>query len=299
MSLAAWPNLLEAHRSFSQSALTDFLAANNISAQQIRDDYQRRRAQAEADADSGENAGTGDGEEEEVDEEEQAAAEAAIARSKKKRKEVQDAAISKIKKGKGKAKAKDKKSKGKGKKKAKGSDDEDDESDYDSDASAEFAGYKKAVKLPGQLANCELCSKRFTVTPYSKSGPDGGLLCTPCGKELSKEAEKSKKEQKKKTAGPTGRKRRKIESDKLDGKISLGAKSLQQLCLDQAAAYAEDVDDLGDLPERQMKRLSEIFTKKRVMKTKTFPLFLQPENEQMVVHDCACKFPYQRHLCSS
>ena len=98
-----------------------------------------------------------------------------------------------------------------------------------------------------------------------------------------------KKEQKKK-AGPTGRKRRKMESDKMDGKVSLGAKTLQQLCLEKASAYAEDVDDLGDLPERQMRRLSEIFTKKRVMKTKTFPLFLQPENEQMIVHDCACEY---------
>jgi DNA repair protein RAD7 len=142
------------------------------------------------------------------------------------------------------------------------------------------------------LENCELCSKRFTVTPYSKSGPDGGLLCTPCGKELSKEAEKSKKDQKKKT-GPVGKKRRKMESDKMDGKVSLGAKTLQQLCLEKASACAEDVDDLGDLPDRQKKRLSEIFTKKRVMKSTTFPLFLQPDNEQVIVHDCACKLYHQ------
>ena len=50
----------------SQSALTDFLAANNISAQQIRDDYQRRRAQAEQD---GENEDGADGAAENVDEE--------------------------------------------------------------------------------------------------------------------------------------------------------------------------------------------------------------------------------------
>jgi DNA repair protein RAD7 len=287
------------------------LAANNISAQQIRDDYQQRRAQAEADADEEDGAGpsnaNNEGNEDDNDEPSAEAAAAAIARSKKRRQEVQDEAISKIKskkgkaKGKGKDKGKDKdkevkanpkgKGKGKGKKKARGSDDDDDESElseYDSDATAQFAGYKKAVKLPGQLENCELCSKRFTVTPYSKSGPDGGLLCTPCGKELGKEAEKAKKEQKKK-AGPVARKRRKIESDKMDGKVLLGAKTLQQLCLEKASSYAEDVDDLGDLPDRQMKRLSEIFTKKRVMKSKTFPLFLQPDNEQVIVHDCACK----------
>jgi DNA repair protein RAD7 len=276
-----------------QSALTDFLAANNISAQQIRDDYQRRRVQAEADAEGEDGTnGAGENDEEELNEEEQAAAKAAIARSNKRRKEVQDEAISKLKsKRKGEEKDK-KKGKGKDKKKKKKNQDSDDESelsDVDSEASAEFGGYKKSIKLPGQLENCEVCSKRFTVTPYSKTGPDGGLLCTPCGKELGKEADKAKKEQqKKKKAGPTGRKRRKLESDRLDGKISLGAKTLAQLCLEKASNHAEDVDDLGDMPQRQMERLSEIFTKKRVMKSTTLPLFLQPDTEEMVVYDCAC-----------
>jgi DNA repair protein RAD7 len=277
-----------------QSALTDFLAANNISAQQIRDDYQRRRVQAEADAEGEDGTnGAGENDEEELNEEEQAAAKAAIARSNKRRKEVQDEAISKLKskrkgeeKDKKKGKGKDKKKK---KKKNQDSDDESELSDIDSEASAEFGGYKKSIKLPGQLENCEVCSKRFTVTPYSKTGPDGGLLCTPCGKELGKEADKAKKEQqKKKKAGPTGRKRRKLESDRLDGKISLGAKTLAQLCLEKASNHAEDVDDLGDMPQRQMERLSEIFTKKRVMKSTTLPLFLQPDTEEMVVYDCAC-----------
>jgi DNA repair protein RAD7 len=279
-----------------QSALTDFLAANNISAQQIRDDYQRRRVQAEADAEGEDGTnGAGENDEEELNEEEQAAAKAAIARSNKRRKEVQDEAISKLKskrkgeeKDKKKGKGKDKKKKKK-KKKNQDSDDESELSDIDSEASAEFGGYKKSIKLPGQLENCEVCSKRFTVTPYSKTGPDGGLLCTPCGKELGKEADKAKKEQqKKKKAGPTGRKRRKLESDRLDGKISLGAKTLAQLCLEKASNHAEDVDDLGDMPQRQMERLSEIFTKKRVMKSTTLPLFLQPDTEEMVVYDCAC-----------
>lgn len=277
-----------------QSALTDFLAANNISAQQIRDDYQRRRAQAEAHGDA-ENGTNGPGEngpaevEAEVDEEEQAAAEAAVARSRRRRQKVQEDAISKIKNKKGKEKDKKSRKKSKGRKKAsKDSDDESELSDSDGNASAEFGGYKKAVKLPGQLENCELCGKRFTVTPYSKSGPDGGLLCTPCGKELGKEAEMAKKEEKKKKADPTGRKRRKLESDKLDGKVALGAKTLQQLCLEKASNYAADIQDLGDMPQRQMERLSQIFTKKRVMKPATLPLFLQPDSEQLVVADCAC-----------
>ena len=73
--------------------------------------------------------------------------------------------------------------------------------------------YKKAKPLPGQLENCELCDKRFTVTPYSKAGPEGGLLCTPCGKEMVKAAKTQEKIKK-----PVVRKgRRKIESNRLDG----------------------------------------------------------------------------------
>jgi DNA repair protein RAD7 len=254
-----------------QSALTDFLAANNISAQQIRDDYQRRRAQAEADA----AANQPDQEDEQTLREEQEAAEAVIQRAVQRRRRGEEVKAS-IKKDKGKGK-------GKGKSKKRGSDDEDNESEYDNPLNM----YKKGKKLPGQLENCEVCSKRFTVTPYSKTGPEGGLLCTPCGKELAKEA---KSEAKPKQKGPVGRKRRKIESDRLDGKIQHGAKSLQQLCVEKVARHAGDIDDLGDLPPQVLERLSEIFTKNRVMKPKTLDLFLRPDVENITVHDCACKW---------
>ncbi|QDS74043.1 hypothetical protein FKW77_009158 [Venturia effusa] len=252
-----------------QSALTDFLAANNISAQQIRDDYARRRTQAEADA-----AAAAPEEDDEAEREEQEAAEAAITNARARRRRGEEAKAT-IKKGKGKDKGK-----GKGKKKKKDSDD-DEESDFEDDV---MNVYKKAVKLPGQLENCELCSKRFTVTPYSKTGPDGGLLCTPCGRELAKDA---KAETKPKAKGPAGRKRRKIESDRLDGKIQHGAKSLQQLCVEKVAKHAGDIDDLGDLPPQVLERLSEIFTKNRVMRPKVLDLFLRADVETIIVHDCA------------
>ncbi|KAF2428757.1 RNI-like protein [Tothia fuscella] len=257
-----------------QSALTDFLAANNISAQQIRDDYTRRQAQAQAAAEA-EAAANGEPQDEQAALDEAAEAEAAIERSRKKRKAQQDV-VAKIKKGKGKGKDQ-KKKKGK-----KGSDDEEDEGDSDFDLGKEM--YKKKVPLPGQLENCELCEKRFTVTPYSKTGPDGGLLCTKCGKELAKDADAEKKPKK---TGPTGRKRRKIESDRLDGKIQMGAKSLQQLCIEKVVHHATDVDDLGDLPQSLMERLGEIFTKERVMKPKQLKLFLRPDVDSITIHDCA------------
>lgn len=85
--------------------------------------------------------------------------------------------------------------------------------------------YQKSLPVPGQLENCELCGKRFTVTAYSKTGPNGGLLCTKCSKEL--QAEDAKKKPKK--TGPRIS-RRKNQSRLLDGFAQPGAVSLAEMC---------------------------------------------------------------------
>lgn len=186
----------------------------------------------------------------------------------RKRKRNQDEAIAKIKKG--------KEVKKKAQKKKKGSDDESEFEDM-------MDMYKKAKPLPGQLENCELCSKRFTVTPYSKAGPDSGLLCTPCGKEMVKDAKAQQKASK-----PVVRKgRRNIESNRLDGMTVRGPKTLQQLCIEKLAKHSEDIDELGEMPENIMNRISEIFSKKRAMNSTTMKLFLQPDMERVAIHEAA------------
>lgn len=223
----------------------------------------QRVQQAEQDAEqNGEGPSTaGDEGEEDLQAESSAMA---AERSKKKRKRDQDEAIAKIKKG--------KEAKKKAAKKKKGSDD-DDLDDL----------YKKVKKLPGQLENCELCDKRFTVTPYSKAGPDGGLLCTPCGKELAKEVKAHEKAKK-----PVVRKgRRKLESNRLDGLTVRGPKSLQTLCIEMLAKHSEDIEELGEMPEGVMNRISEIFSKKRAMNSNTMKLFLQPGMRTIAVHEAA------------
>jgi len=193
----------------------------------------------------------------------------AAERSKKKRKRDQDEAIAKIKKGK---EAKKKAAK----KKKKGSDD-------DSDFGDVMDMGKKAPPMPGQLKNCDVCDKRFTVTPYSKAGPDGGLLCTPCGKELAKDTKAQEKAKK-----PVVRKgRRKLESNRLDGMLQRGPKTLQQLCIEMLAKHSEDIDELGEMPEGIMNRISEIFSKKRAMNSTTMKLFLQPDMHSVTIHEAA------------
>lgn len=259
-----------------QSALTDFLAANNISAAQIRDDYQRRRQQTEGDDNAGEGPSTAAAEQKEEEAQEVAneaeaqAEEEELAERSKKRKRAEKDSIDNIKK----AKKAKKDSKNKKKKRM------DPDDDFEDD---DLIGYGKSKPTPGQFEHCEVCNKRFTVTPYSKEGPHGGLVCTPCGKELGKDT----KAEKKAAAKPAGKKRRKLESDRLDGMAISGAKTLQQLCIEKVAAHHEDVEGLGDMPAPIVERLSEIFSKQRVLKSKTLNLFLRPDLDSVVVHDAA------------
>ena len=193
--------------------MTDFLASHNISAAQIRQDHEARRRAAEQDARQ-----NGEAEESPAQEVQQRNE---SAEQKKKRKRKEEAAVAKIKKSKQYQKKKSAKAQELGK--------SDDDLDDDDDDDLAWEMYAKSKPLPGQLANCEICEKRFTVTSYSKTGPDGGLLCPKCSKEV--EAERKKDEKKK--APPISRdKRRKVQSNLLDGLIAGGAKTLQELCVE-------------------------------------------------------------------
>lgn len=179
--------------------------SNNISAAQIHDDYQQRMREAERQAEREQmESGVAD---EEYDDEN--TGESPEERKKRKRKEA--ATLAKIKQSKEFARRKARRGKGNG--------------DDDDDEIARDMMYQKSKRLPGQLDNCEICEKRFTVTPYSKTGPNGGLLCTPCSKELAKDEKKAKP---KKIASKKGR--RQNQSKLLDGIAPQGAPSLVEMC---------------------------------------------------------------------
>ena len=141
------------------------------------------------------------------------------------------------------------------------------------------------------MENCALCGKRFTVTPYSRNGPDGGLLCNPCGKELDKENAGAKKKEKKTKAqrasgGAVGR-RRQVQSNILDGTYSLGPKSLMTLCIETLAKNIDLAEDLGDLPPAVIDKIARKLSKHRLLDPRTLSLFLQPNAEQVYVYDGA------------
>jgi DNA repair protein RAD7 len=256
------------------------LQAHRISAREIRENYEERRRQAEATANNGVEVEDEDGD---VD-----AAEAAIERSR--RRQQQEEAVEKIKSNKAKmakakAQANAKKTKGKTKKKKKkGNDDSDDSEDGDYDDALARDLYAKSKPLPGQFENCEVCSKRFTVTPYSKTGPDGGLICTPCGKKLDNGNPKQPATKKESRASKS---RRKMESDKMDGVSRKGPRSLVEQAMETVVRHYDSVESLDEVPEHLVEGIRRLFTKKRVLDSKTFPLFLRADLTELVIYDCA------------
>lgn len=148
---------------------------------------------------------------------------------------------------------------------------------------------QSSAPLPGQQENCENCGKRFTVTAYSRNGPNGGLLCSPCSKELDKDdaaAAKKKKTAKRASGGAVGR-RRQLQSNILDGTYSLGAKSLMTLCIETLARNIDLAEDLGDLPSPIIDKIARKLSKHRLLDSRTLSLFLQPTTEEVHVYDGA------------
>ncbi|KAL1968473.1 hypothetical protein VTN77DRAFT_1683 [Rasamsonia byssochlamydoides] len=242
------------------SALTDFLASNNISAAQIHNDYQRRLREAERQAEL-------ERRENELEEEEYDNNPNETPEERKKRKRKEAATLAKIKQSKEFARRKAQRAGG---------------PDDDDDKIAREMMYQKSRPLPGQLENCEICSKRFTVTAYSKTGPRGGLLCAKCSKELADEEKKAKP----KKTGPKSR-RRQNQSNLLDGLVQQGALSLVEMCTKKVADNINDVEEFGDLPPQLLRRLSQILSKRRVLTPRTLQLFLRPNLDTIDIYDCA------------
>lgn len=179
------------------------LQSNNISAAQIHEDHQRRVRDAEQQL-------AEQGAEDAVQNDENESNTNESPEQKKKRKRKEATAIQKIKQSKEFARRKSRRT---------------GEPDEDDDVIAREMMDEPSRPLPGQLENCEICSKRFTVTPYSKTGPDDGLLCAKCSKELANEEKKSKQ---KKRGPKTGRRQK--QSNLLDGIVQHGALSLVEMC---------------------------------------------------------------------
>lgn len=160
-------------------------------------------------------------------------------------------------------------------------------SDQDDDDIALTIYNSTFIPVPGQIENCEECKKRFTVTAYTRKGPEDGFLCPKCSSKLDDQEKAAKKNGKKKAAaGPaSGKGRRKLMSQLLDGQV--GVKSLFTLCVETLANNIDLADDLGHSSPQVIDRIARQLSKRRLLNPHTLNLFLQSEAEDICLYDAA------------
>ncbi|KFZ08066.1 hypothetical protein V502_09560, partial [Pseudogymnoascus sp. VKM F-4520 (FW-2644)] len=246
------------------SALTDFLASHNIDANRIRRDAEARRAAAQASWDA-ENNREEQSEDAEL-EEETPVRERPLTKAQKARQTAREKAV---------AKAKASKTFQRAQKKGL------DLSDSD-DVDEDLYGATSLPKV-GQFENCQICAIRFSVTPYSRTGPDGGLLCIKCTKDLDDEEGAPRK--KRKTAARYNR--RNIESERLEGASARGARDLVSQCVSTLANNVHRAEDFGDLPPVLVDKLAQLLSKRRMLDSRTLDLFLKPGVANITAYDGA------------
>lgn len=253
-----------------QSALTDYLASHNISAQQIRADADARRAAAASAAAQRANAvaeGSGAANDDNAASAmpEVTAAPARIETAlQKKTKLAREKAIAKIKASKD---FQNRMSRG-------GSYVEGE----DEDEAARKIFEASYAPLPDQMADCKVCGINFAVTAYSAAGPDGsGFLCPKCTQEF----EDSRPRKKRASQG------RKARSDALDLVTSRGPKDLVTLCVETLAKHVDMAEDLGDLPEALVDRVAQLLSKYRLITPSNVDVFFQATWEHVTIYDCA------------
>ena len=91
------------------------------------------------------------------------------------------------------------------------------------------------------------------------------------------------------------------ESNRLDGEVHIGSRSLLEACVTVRSANLEglahtyvaqkvaeninDVEELGDLPQNLLDRLSQILSKRRVLTPHTLDLLLKPDLDKITIYD--------------
>ncbi|EPQ63948.1 BgtA-21116 [Blumeria graminis f. sp. tritici] len=258
------------------SALTDFLASHNISANQIKEDaIARKAAILAAQQIENENGASSSS---------QLPSEAPLNKGSgkvhgKKRKLELEKAISSAK-----ASQLLKRSRTLGM---------DKDSTECNDQNEEYVSEDKLATV-GKITNCEICEKRFTITVHNlvdNTSNDKSLLCPTCIKN-SEHADTAMEKRNKQRAGAT---RRKNASNILDG-IYPGAKNLATLCVETLANNVHEAESFGNLPLELVKKLGAILSKRRLITSPILDLFLEQKHDSLTITDGAklCSEDYIR-----
>ena len=167
-----------------------------------------------------------------------------------------------------------------------------DDSDVSSDDNDSVKDYMSLLRSrAGQVDHCELCLKKFTITPYTKAGPNGGLLCADCGRVVKDdkrpEPDKSLPRPKSKPATKGIGKKRQMKSQIMNGTFKIGTKSLTTLCVETLARNVDLVESLGDMAPHLIDKIAQRLSKRRLVDSNTLTLFLEPSTEELRIYDAA------------
>ncbi|GAA5959524.1 hypothetical protein JCM3765_002355 [Sporobolomyces pararoseus] len=142
-------------------------------------------------------------------------------------------------------------------------------------------------RTPGSISVCSECGKKFTVSKYTASNPNGpGMLCGACTTESIEDratfpsASTSKSNQKK----PIVKKKKSQKS--IEETLYKPVITLQQTCLSVIGQYINQVEQLGDLGSTNLDRISKIVCKNRALNSENLKLFLEVSHTELNLYDC-------------
>ncbi|GAA5943767.1 hypothetical protein JCM1841_002014, partial [Sporobolomyces salmonicolor] len=138
-------------------------------------------------------------------------------------------------------------------------------------------------RTPGAIAVCAECGKKFTVSKYTASNPNGpGVLCSPCTSESIETRATFPGAHKPKSKTPAKKKAQKA----LDESFYQPVTSLQQSCLSVIGQYINDVEALGDIGPKNLDRVAKIVCKNRGLTGNNLRLFLDVGHRELKLYDC-------------
>ncbi|WVQ99556.1 hypothetical protein IAU59_006692 [Kwoniella sp. CBS 9459] len=141
------------------------------------------------------------------------------------------------------------------------------------------------LKPVGEFMDCGQCSKRFTVTAYTKEHPTkpSTFLCVNCCYALGIDpfAKPKKVAIKKKVPGKKEDRAKVVHYEERKGVTPLG-----DLCIQMIGKCIEDVEQLGDIGGINMDKVCKIICKGRRLTTETAPLFYAADRDSLTMYDC-------------
>ncbi|GAA6061024.1 hypothetical protein JCM10212_001080 [Sporobolomyces blumeae] len=137
-------------------------------------------------------------------------------------------------------------------------------------------------RTPGSIAVCAECGKKFTVTKYTVSNPNGpGVLCSPCTSESIEDRASFPA-----AAKPKTKPQKKKAQKSIDEGQYKPVTTLQQSCLSVIGQYINDVEALGDIGASNLDRVAKIVCKNRALNGENLKLFLEVGHRELKLYDC-------------